>query len=495
MPVLPKQPLIYEINTWVWLAELSRKYKSPVTLSSVPPQEWDAIASFGFDAVWLMGVWQRSPAGVRLARGTAPLLEEYRKALPDVAPDDIPGSPYCIRDYSVDPQLGGPEGLCVARAALAACGLGLILDFVPNHVALDHDWILEHPGFIIQGNATDLIRAPREFFQSGGRVFACGRDPNYPPWEDVAQLNAFHPGLRAAAVGTLLGIASQCDGVRCDMSILLINRIFRKTWGSRAGREPQSEYWVELIEAAHERFPHFIFIAEAYWGLERELQQQGFNYCYDKRLYDRLVHESAETIRLHLSGDPEVQHGLVRFIENHDEPRAAATFAPEKARAAAVVIATLPGARLFHDGQLEGRKVKLPVQLGRRPEESPDLHLREFYRTLLDSVRDSRFRDGTWNLCEQSGWTDNESFRNLVAWSWTGSGKHSLVVVNLAERHSQGRVRMPGLQLAGRSWRLVDFMSGDAFERDGNEMTDPGLFVDLKPWGYHFLEFSAHGAR
>ena len=442
-----------------------------------------------------MGVWQRSPAGVRLARGTAPLLEEYRKALPDVAPDDIPGSPYCIRDYSVDPQLGGPEGLCVARTALAACGLGLILDFVPNHVALDHDWILEHPGFIIQGNATDLIRAPREFFQSGGRVFACGRDPNYPPWEDVAQLNAFHPGLREAAVGALLGIASQCDGVRCDMSILLINRIFRKTWGSRAGREPQSEYWVELIEAAHERFPHFIFIAEAYWGLERELQQQGFDYCYDKRLYDRLVHESAETIRLHLSGDPEVQHGLVRFIENHDEPRAAATFAPEKARAAAVVIATLPGARLFHDGQLEGRKVKLPVQLGRRPEESPDLHLREFYRTLLDSVRDSRFRDGTWNLCEQSGWTDNESFRNLVAWSWTGSGKHSLVVVNLAERHSQGRVQMPGLQLAGRSWRLVDFMSGDAFERDGNEMTDPGLFVDLKPWGYHFLEFSAHGAR
>ena len=133
--------------------------------------------------------------------------------------------------------------------------------------------------------------------------------------------------------------------------------------------------------------------------------------------------------------------------------------------------------------------MKLPVQLGRRPEESPDLHLREFYRTLLNSVRDSRFRDGTWNLCELSGWTDNDSFRNLLAWSWTGSGKHFLAVVNLAERHSRGRVRMPGLQLAGRSWRLVDLLSGDAFERNGDEMTDPGLFVDLKPWGYHFLEF------
>ena len=135
MPVLPKQPLIYEINTWAWLAELSRRHKSHITLSNVPPEEWDAIASFGFDAVWLMGVWQRSPAGIRLARGTAPLLEEYRKALPDFTPDDIPGSPYCIRDYSVDAQLGGPEALYRARKAVAACGLGLILDFVPNHVA------------------------------------------------------------------------------------------------------------------------------------------------------------------------------------------------------------------------------------------------------------------------------------------------------------------------------------------------------------------------
>ena len=152
---------------------------------------------------------------------------------------------------------GDPRASTGPARPLPLAGLGLILDFVPNHVALDHDWILEHPEFIIQGSATDLIRAPREFFQSGGRVFACGRDPNYPPWEDVAQLNVFHPGLRAAAVGTLLGIASQCDGVRCDMSILLINRIFRKTWGSRTGREPQSEYWVERHRGGSRALPPF----------------------------------------------------------------------------------------------------------------------------------------------------------------------------------------------------------------------------------------------
>ncbi|NPV03606.1 MAG: alpha-amylase [Syntrophaceae bacterium] len=489
MPVLPEEPLIYEINAWAWLEELSRRRGKPVTLATVPPEEWEAVASLGFDAVWLMGVWRRSPAGARLARGLPPLLEECRRILPDFTPDDIPGSPYCVRAYTVDEHLGGPDGLAAARRALARCGLGLILDFVPNHVAQDHDWVREHPEFMIQGDATDLIRAPREFFQSGGRVFACGRDPNYPPWQDVAQLNAFHPGLREAAAGALLGVADQCDGVRCDMAMLLINRIFRMTWGERAGREPREEYWPEIIGTVRKRRPGFVFIAEAYWDLERELQQQGFDYCYDKRLYDRLLHESAEAVRLHLSGEAAYQRGLLRFIENHDEARAASAFGPARGRAAAVVIATLPGARLFHDGQLEGRTVKLPVQLGRRPDEAPDPSLRGFYGALLQAVRSAALRGGAWAPCEISGWPDNQSCGNLVSWRWQTADRRTLIVVNLSGVPSQGRVRMPGLMLAGRTWRLMDLMSGDVFERDGDEMTDPGLFVDLPPWGYHFLEF------
>jgi hypothetical protein len=94
-----------------------------------------------------------------------------------------------------------------------------------------------------------------------------------------------------------------------------------------------------------------------------------------------------------------------------------------------------------------------------------------------------------WGLCELSGWPDNKSHENLVAWSWSGANRHHLVVVNLSDRPSQGRVRMPALKLDGQSWRLVDLLSGDSYERDGNEMMEPGLFVDLKPWGYHFFEF------
>ncbi len=152
--------------------------------------------------------------------------------------------------------------------------------------------------------------------------------------------------------------------------------------------------------------------------MEWELQQQGFDFCYDKKLYDRLVHDSAETVRLHLCGDLAYQEKLLRFMENHDEPRAAATFSPAKEKAVALTMATLPGARLFHEGQFEGRKVRVPVFLRRRVEESADEGLLAFYAKLLTAIDQSAFREGQWNLCERTGWPDNSSFQNLIAWSW-----------------------------------------------------------------------------
>jgi len=487
MPALPKQPLIYEINTWAWLGELSRRHRHPVTLASVPREEWEAVAAFGFDAVWLMGVWQRSPAGTRRARSLDPLLEQCRAILPDFTPADIQGSPYCVRDYTVDERLGGPEGLRLARAALARCGLGLILDFVPNHVAMDHDWVDERPEFLIQGDAADFTRAPEEFFRSGDRIFAFGRDPNYPPWTDVAQLNAFHPGLRDAAAGALLGIAGQCDGVRCDMSILVMNPIFEQTWGDRAGTSPVGDYWLEIIPAIKAGHPDFKFIAEAYWDLEWELQQQGFDYCYDKRLYDRVKDDGAESVRFHLSAELAYQDKLVRFLENHDEPRAAATFSGPRHRAAALVTATLPGARLFHEGQLEGRRVQVPVFLARRPAEPVDIELNGFYKDLLRGLRAGEFFQGRWQLCERSGWPDNVSYLNLIAWCWQQDAARCLIVVNLSDMQSQGLVSVPWTDPADHEWLLRDLITGVEYRRNGSQMLKTGLYVDLEPWGYHFF--------
>ncbi|NTU60128.1 MAG: alpha-amylase [Deltaproteobacteria bacterium] len=481
----PADPVLYEINTWVWLEELSVRHGRRVTLADVPAAEWDALAGLGSDAVWLMGVWERSPEGLAIANRNAGLLEDFRRALPDFRPEDNVGSPYCVRRYEVDPHLGGREGLAAARGELAARGLNLLLDFVPNHVAPDHPWLGQHPDYFVQGSPDDAHRDPASFLEVWGRVFALGRDPYFPAWPDVVQLNAFHPGLRRAAADTLRDVADQCDGVRCDMAMLLLNAVFERTWGSRAGERPATEYWADAIAAVRREHPGFLFVAEAYWDLEWELQQQGFDYCYDKRLYDRLEHESAESVRLHLCADLGYQKGLVRFLENHDEPRALAAFPPAKARAAAAVVATLPGARLFHEGQFEGRRVRLPVFLGRRPAEPADEELGAFYRALLGAVTSEALRGCSWELFSVSGWPDNPSHRNVVAWGWRSAGAHLLVVVNLSDAAAQARVRVPWEELRGRSWQVADAFNGQSFERAGDEMVDPGLYVDLLPWGAH----------
>ena len=204
-------------------------------LATVPEQEWDAIADQGFDAVWFMGVWERSPAGIGISMRNDGLLQDFRRALPDFAPEDNVGSPYCVRRYVVDEHLGGPEGLAAARRHLAQRGLRLILDFVPNHVAPDNPWVSDHPEYFIQGSAEDARSDPGSFIECGGKVFACGRDPYFPAWPDVLQLNAFHPGLRQAVIETISEIAEQCDGIRCDMAMLMLNAIFERTWGGRAG--------------------------------------------------------------------------------------------------------------------------------------------------------------------------------------------------------------------------------------------------------------------
>lgn len=486
----PARPIIYEINTWVWLNDLSRQYKRTITLGTVPSQEWDAIATLGVDAVWLMGVWERSPAGVRIANENADLQADFHHALPDYTPADNVGSAYCVRDYIVDQHLGGPEGLASARQMLAQRGLRLILDFVANHVATDHPWIIEHPEYFVQGTLDDLAQTNGEFFDAGGTVIAYGRDPYFPPWSDVAQLNAFSPTLRQAITETLISIAEQCDGMRCDMAMLLINSIFKRIWGNRVGEPPSEEYWREMIRALRSKYPHVLFMAEAYWDLERDLQQLGFDFCYDKRLYDRLVHDNAESARLHLTASLDYQDKLVRFIENHDEPRAASTFSPEKERAAAVILMTLPGAKLLYEGQLEGRKIRPPVFLARRPLETIDKDLQSFYHQLLATVKQANLLAGEWQLCERSGWSDNSSYMNLVAWCWNQNESRYLVVVNFSENHSQGRIHLPWDKLAGRQWQLTDLMSNDVFQREGEEMHQSGLYVDLPAWRFHFLRFS-----
>ena len=490
-------PIIYEIDTWPWLERLSRAAGRSIGLATVPAANWDKLADLGVDTVWLMGVWRRSPAGIAIATADSDRMEEFAQVLPDFRADDVVGSPYCVREYVVDHHLGGRAGLAAARRALAERGMELILDFVPNHVAPDHPWTVEHPNRFVQGTDDDLANDPHSFVQVGDRVLACGRDPYFPAWSDVVQLDAFAPELRRAAADTLVGILDQCDGVRCDMAMLLLNDVFTRTWGSRVAPKPDTEYWSDVIGAVRSARPDAVLMAEAYWDMEWDLQQLGFNYCYDKRLYDRLVHGDGESVRLHLCGDLRYQQGLVRFIENHDEPRAASVFALDRQRAASVVAFSQPGARLLHDGQLDGRQIHLPVFLGRFPDERPDPELERWYRALMSVLGRPALRSGQWMLCDRAGWPGNDRWAQLVAWCWEGEPSDGspateldrwLIVVNLGAETGAGHVTVPPAwdTLRGKPVRLVDPVHEAAFDRLGDDLLD-GLYVELPPWGSHLF--------
>ena len=489
----PAHPVIYEINTWVWLRRLSSKHQREITLANVPAAELAELAACGFDAVWLMGVWHR---GIATRTSALNYLHEYRQALPDVTEADVPGSAYAIRDYQVEHELGGREGLAIFRAALRRMGIKLILDFVPNHVATDHRWTTQHPEYFTRGTLLDFEARPADYFvadtaDGGGSVIARGRDPYFPAWIDTAQLDAFQPGLRQAAVATLIDIGNQCDGVRCDMAMLMLNEVFAATWNRDADSLPPRDYWLEVIPAVREAHPQMLFMAEVYWDLEHELLRQGFDYTYDKRLYDRLANGQIAEVKSHLSAELDFLRSNIRFIENHDERRAMEVFGEDRQRAAAALICTLPGAALLHQGQLSGGRIKLPVQINRGPEENSRPLLARFYRRLLNEVHAEVYRAGRWQLREAEAiHNDDRSHANLIAYSWEKSETTRLVIINLSSEWSRGRLDLSDwVWLSSRRWRLYDALSESFVRQDGDTLLNDGLLLEVPPSCAQILRF------
>ncbi len=490
----PLHPIVYEINTWVWLEELSQEHGRRVTLGTVPTVELERLADLGFGAIWLMGVWQRSPASRRIARCHPGLLAEFRAALPDFSPADVAGSPYAVYRYEVDPSLGDAEGLASLRSKLAEKGLRLILDFVPNHLAVDHAWVHEHPERLMHGIEADLVGEPDSYFRAApgttAPILAHGRDPNFPGWTDTVQLDYRRPGTRRAMTDVLLTLAARCDGLRCDMAMLIMHDVYVRTWGGET--EPQgAEFWSDGISQVRARYPGFLFLAEAYWDLEWDLQQLGFDYTYDKRLYDRLLGGNAESVRGHLGAALDYQRHLARFVENHDECRAAEAFGPAGGRAAAALCLTLPGLRLLHEGQLEGRRTRLPVQLGRRRPEPLDPETAAFYRRLLAAVRDPVFHDGEWKLLDSvEAWPGNRSNEAIIAHQWTLGEEIRVTAMNLSPGNSQCFVRLDRPELPGGGWRFDDLVGEAEYVRDGTDLADRGLFLDMVGHGAHLFSVS-----
>jgi glycosidase len=485
----PRYPALYQINTRVLLTALSRSLGRAATLDDIPDSELDRVAAAGFDWVWFLSVWQTGAAGRRVSRENADWRRSFEQALPDLGDEDIAGSGFAITGYTTHAVLGGDAALARLRERLRKRGLRLMLDFVPNHTALDHPWLDAHPEYYVPGSEGDLARAPQNYTRAkcaGNEwVLAHGRDPYFPGWPDTLQLNYARPETQDAMIGELSKVADRCDGVRCDMAMLILPDVFEGTWGLR----PEA-FWPKAIECVRDRFPGFVFMAEVYWDLEWTLQQQGFSYTYDKRLYDRLREGHARPVRDHLRADFEYQRRMARFMENHDEPRAAATFPGPMHEAAAVLTYLSPGLRFFQHGQFEGCRTHVSPHLVRAPIEACDPAVAQFYERLTSVLRQQVVRNGEWTLLEcVPAWDGNWTWDCFIAFLWSDSeGVHRLVAVNYAGNQSQCCVRLPVQDLNGRTLRFKDLMSTAVYERGGADLYARGLYLDLPAWGYHVFE-------
>ncbi len=498
-PGLRRNPHLYEINACIFINRMARKYRQTMTLITVPDEEWQLLARQGFDLVWLMGVWQRSPNSRQEALHHPELRHEFDRALPGWTDADISGSPYAIHAYELNPLLGEPEELALLKSKLNHLGMRLILDFVPNHLACDHPWVFSNPERFVQRETVEGVH-PSWFFSAEtsrylarSRYFAHGRDPNFPPWMDTVQVDFYSPDLRLALIDELKRIDDIADGVRCDMAMLALNDVFGRVWGRFTEHpRPETEFWTEAIRQVKQERPDFIFLAEAYWDLERQLQQLGFDFTYDKTLYDRLRYANNGDVRNHLKADRPYQQRSVHFIENHDEQRAVTAFGHERSLAAAVIVSTVPGLRLFYAGQLEGDHIPLPVQMIRGPEEAIDIGVWRFYQQLLTACNSPVFHDGEWGLLdlEPDGQAD-DNHHNVLAWHWQFKEQVKIVVINYSVESARCWLKLPASSESTRSLNLPEELLGSIQAYNVKRTESHGLYLELKPWESRILDMTA----
>ncbi len=488
-----QHPHLYEINLRVFLHRLGDGI-NPARLSDVPDEFWNNLRKEGMDMVWLMGIWRTCPEIIDQCCFEENLVQSYGKALKDWTREDVGGSPYAICDYVVSPDICTEEELVRLRNYLHKIGLQLILDFIPNHFSAGSEVILTNPEYFLEVSEDTFKSDPYTFYKPkffDNRYFAHGRDPFFPGWTDTIQLNYFNAGTREFMTGRLRNIARYCDGVRCDMAMLNLNNVFHNTWrgiiNEKVYTKPDADFWADAIREVKNEFADFIFIAESYWDLEWDLQQLGFDFTYDKKLLDRLKDGTPVSIRDHLKADPDYQNKSVRFIENHDEDRAISSLGRDKSFGAAIVISTVPGMRMFFDGQYTGKKIKLPVQLIREPKENVHKAVKEFYERLLVIADDKIFHEGEfYNVKIAPAWQDNSTHDHILAYGWGMNGSHAVVVVNYYGAPAQCRLR---LNMEGTQENIVlrDALNDKTYTRSAEEIHTQGLYVELPAYQAHIF--------
>jgi len=492
---LKPSPILLEIPARAWLRELSDQAGAPLTLAEIPEAEIDRWQRLGCTHIWLMGVWQVGAEAREVA------LRHWRASWraqfgPQASESDVHGSPFGIRDYTIDPRLGEPISLLLLKERLNRAGIRLILDFIPNHFGLDSPEPARHPERFVQLDG-GVSAAPDSFeraTRAGTRRFAHGRDPFFPPWEDTVQLDyraaETHEAMTALAQTTsMFG-----DGLRCDMAMLVLPEIFAETWKHApclAPHQTRANFWPPAIAAVRSLQPHAEMIAEVYWDREEELHALGFDYTYNKRVYDFIVRGEFAHLREFLSSKPAGFFARgVHFLENHDEARAASVFSTVRHQAAAAFILFLPGMALLHDGQLEGRREHARIHLSRRVPEPVDPEIAAFYEKLLTALPRTHVRRAAASIARVEAL---KSAAIPLAIKWRArNGEIDLAVANLEEAFAEGVIlNDPELRAAtGLNGRVLYGHRADPAAGPAFQLASAGLALRLPPCSAQIIRFA-----
>lgn len=473
-----QQTIIYESNTRLF----SKKHKCKIS-KDLAEKYLNLPEVKSSHYLWAMGIWQKSPYSVAIARTHEGLKKDYKKIIPNYKEEDIIGSPYAIYDYIPEPDICESwEKLKEFKETLNQHGIGLILDYVPNHMARDTPWINKYPEAFL---SIDLKAPPNSnyFLHPSGIVFAHGKDPHFDGWTDTVQFDFSHTETFDLQISFLERILPYCDGLRCDMAMLPLPEIFEWTHGKKG----LDFFWEEFITKAKSKKKDFLFIAEVYWNLESKLQYKGFDFTYEKDLYDFLVQKNSPAIIHYLQNKQEKKS--LHFLENHDENRMASVFFLESIPFFSL-IANLEGGLLIHEGQTLGYKKKIPVQLGTYPSDEEDSIIQSYFQRIIPRLIKRKNQKLTWIDSQAICYEGKDKFCFVRIFLFE-DGNREIFIFNPNPYPLSGRIPLNPkeinkiFQYSGPSF--LDLTSGINYGQNLDEIKKEGIYFYLEAWRAHWF--------
>ncbi len=475
-------------NAYVWRDQLSKKYGRAIrTLDQVPDEELDALASQGFTGLWLIGLWERSTASQKIKQMCGN--------------DDAVASAYSLYDYTIAHDLGGEGAMHNLRERAGSRGIRMASDMVPNHMAIDSRWVIEHPdwflsvdhapfptytfhGIDLSNDSRVGIHLEDHYYaktdaavvfkrvdkQSGSvRYIYHGNDGTSMPWNDTAQLNYLRADVREAVIQTILHVARQFPIIRFDAAMTLAKRHYQRLWfpqpgtgGAIPSRAEHSldadsfnetfpeEFWREVVDRVAQEAPDTLLLAEAFWMMEAYfVRTLGMHRVYNSAFMNMLRDEENLKYRLVLKNtlefDPDILKRYVNFMNNPDEDTAVEQFGKDgKYFGVCTMMATLPGLPMFGHGQLEGFAEKYGMEYQRAYwDETPDAplmqrHEREIFPLLKRRYLFAEAR----NFLLYDFWTsDGDVNEDVFAYSNHHENERALVVFHNKYAMASGWIR------------------------------------------------------